>query len=249
MLEPIHDPEKGRMRIGGLVSGSGKSLISIIEQQMEMEANGGSPFEVVAIFTENPKSKAFQIGETYNIPVFSNDIRKYYSSRNKKITDLAVRQDFDREIVRLLEPFRPDILAYAGYVWATTEPLLDAFLGVNAHPADLSIEREGKRVFAGAQGVRDALLAGETEVRTSLHLVSLVIDHGPILIISEPVEVLKEDERSLEERSRHYLRILNEKTRALFPRVMRDIAEGTYKRDENGLLYYGETPIPQGLRL
>jgi hypothetical protein len=38
-------------------------------------------------------------------------------------------------------------------------------------------------------------------------------------------------------------------TRKLFPRVVKDMAEGTYRRDEKGLLYYGDTPIPKGVRL
>jgi len=42
---------------------------------------------------------------------------------------------------------------------------------------------------------------------------------------------------------------LNDMTRKLFPRVVNDIAEGTYRRDEKGLLYYGDTPIPKGVRL
>ena len=36
---------------------------------------------------------------------------------------------------------------------------------------------------------------------------------------------------------------------SLFPRVIKDLAEGTFKRDEKGGLYYGETPIPKGYRI
>jgi hypothetical protein len=38
-------------------------------------------------------------------------------------------------------------------------------------------------------------------------------------------------------------------TRKLFARVVKDIAEGIHRRDDNGLLYYGDTPIPKGVRL
>jgi hypothetical protein len=54
---------------------------------------------------------------------------------------------------------------------------------------------------------------------------------------------------SLEEASRFYLKPLNDMTRDLFPRGVKDIAEGTYRRDEEGLLYYGDLPIPKGVRL
>ena len=249
VLTPIWDPEKGKMRVAGLVSGSGKSLIAIIEAQAQMEGEGKAPYEVVGLFSDNPKSKAEEIGKKYGIPVFTNDIRSFYKSRGKKVTDLRVREEFDREAVAALKSIMPDVLAYAGYVWATTAPLVDAFLGINAHPADLSIMEGDRRKFAGAHGVRDALLAGETALASTAHLVTTQVDGGPILMISEAVHVEQHEGMSMEDMSRHYLRLLNEKTRELFPRVIKDLAEGTFKRDEKGWLYYGETPIPKGYRL
>jgi folate-dependent phosphoribosylglycinamide formyltransferase PurN len=249
MLKQIYDSTKGRMRVAGLVSGSGSSFRTIIEQQIEMQAKGGCPYEVVAIFTDNPKSKTFELGKEFNVPVFLNDIRAYYEKRGRKITDKQVREEYDKETIRLFEPVKPDFLAYAGYVWATTSPLVNAYISVNAHPADLSIEKNGRRTYAGANGVRDALIGGELEVRSTLHLVTTQVDGGPILLISDPVKVDKNSGMSLEEASRFYLRPLNEKIRKLFPRVVKDIAEGTYRRDEKGLVYYGDVPIPKGYRL
>jgi folate-dependent phosphoribosylglycinamide formyltransferase PurN len=189
------------------------------------------------------------MGKEFNVPVFLNDIRAFYEERGKKITDKQVREEYDRETIKLLEPFKPDFLVYAGYVWATTAPLVNAFTGINGHPADLSIIRGGKRAYAGANGVRDALVVGETELRSTLHLVTTEIDHGPILMISEPVMVERGLNFSLDEASREYLKLLNQKMRKLFPRVIKDIAEGTFKRDESGALYYGDRPIPKGYRL
>jgi folate-dependent phosphoribosylglycinamide formyltransferase PurN len=246
MLTPIYNPKKGKMRVAGLVSGSGKSLVKIIEQQLKMEDQGKSTYEVVGIFTENPASKATKIGKEHNVPVFTNDIKGFYESRGKKITDRRVREEFDLETVKALTPLKPDVLVYAGYVWAATSPLVDAFLGVNGHPADLSIVKEGKRAYAGAYGVRDALMAGETELRSTAHLVTTEIDGGPILLISDPVRVEKDRSMNLEESSRYYLKFLNEKIRILFAKVVKDLSEGVIKRDETGMLYYGETPIPKG---
>jgi folate-dependent phosphoribosylglycinamide formyltransferase PurN len=145
MLKPIFDSTKGKMRVAGLFSGSGSSFRTVIEQQIEMQAKGGCPYEVVAVFTDNLKSKALDMGKEFNVPVFLNDIRAFYEERGKKITDKQVREEYDRETIKLLEPFKPDFLVYAGYVWATTAPLVNAFTGINGHPADLSIIRGGKR--------------------------------------------------------------------------------------------------------
>lgn len=249
MLKAIYDAAMGKMRVAGLASGSGASIRTVIEQQVEMQAKGGCPYEVVAVFTDNPKSNVFVMGKEFHVPVFLNDIHAFYEKRGKKISDKKVREEFDRETIKLLEPHKPDFLAYAGYVWATTAPLVHAFTGINGHPADLSIMKDGKRAFAGANGVRDALAAGETELRATLHLVTTEIDHGPILMISEPVRVEKGPDFSLDQASREYLKLVNQKMRKLFPRVIKDIAEGTFKRDEKGALYYGSNPIPNGYRL
>ena len=249
MLKPIYDSTKGKMRVAGLLSGSGSSFRTIIEQQIQMQAKGGCPYEVVGIFSDNPRCKGLDMGKEFNVPVFVNDIRAFYEKRGKKITDKQVREDYDRETINLFKPLRPDFLAYAGYVWATTAPIVNAYIGVNAHPADLSIEKDGRRAYAGANGVRDALMGGESEVRSTLHLVTTQVDGGPILLITDPVKVDKNSGMSLEEASRIYLKALNDKTRKLFPRVVKDIAEGTYRRDEKGLLYYRETPIPKGVKL
>jgi folate-dependent phosphoribosylglycinamide formyltransferase PurN len=248
-LTPLWDFKKGKMRVAGLVSGSGKSLTAIINEQIRIEGKKSAPFEVVGIFSDNPNSKAEEIGREYGIPSFMNDIRAFYKRRGKKITDRRVREEFDREIVQALQPLEPDVLAYAGYVWATTAPLVNAFLGINAHPADLSIMEGTKRKFAGANGVRDALLAGEKTLASTIHLVTTEVDGGPILMISEPVRVEEHEGMSIEDMSRHYLRLLNEKTRALFPRVIKDLAEGIFRRDQEQRLYYNETPIPGGYRL
>jgi hypothetical protein len=42
---------------------------------------------------------------------------------------------------------------------------------------------------------------------------------------------------------------LNDMRRKLFSRVVKDLAEGTYRRDDQGLLFYRDTPIPKGVRL
>ncbi|MGQ9648057.1 MAG: phosphoribosylglycinamide formyltransferase [Thermodesulfobacteriota bacterium] len=247
MRAHLYSPKKGKMRVVGLASGSGKSLLTVIEQQKELDASKGSPYEVVAIFTDNPKSKAREIGEQFDIPVILHDIRAFYAERGAKITDMTVRQTFDLETVKALAPYNAHVALYAGYVWAATAPLVNAFLGINVHPADLSIENDGKRAYAGAHGVRDALLAGEKMLASTAHLVTTEIDGGPILMISKPIAV-DWGKRSLEELEKECLNLLNREARRLFPKVVKAVAEGDFEIDEDGLLYYMGLPIPKGYR-
>jgi len=245
----LFNPNVGKLRVAGLVSGSGKSLISVIERQKELEADSNCNFEVVGVFSDNPFSKAEDLGKTYNIPVCVNDIRAFYKSRNKKLSDLGVRQEFDRTAVRFLKDLNPHIVIYAGYVWTTTEPLLTAFRSVNCHPADLSVESGGHRSYAGANGVRDALLAGETQLHSSFHLVTPIVDHGPILFISEPVDVEGDQDSDLKTRSIKYLRLLNEKSRQLCAWGIEEISKGSFNKDSTGQITYLGNLIPKGYRL
>lgn len=247
MRTPLFDPQQGKMQVVGLISGSGKSLVAVIEQQKNLEKQGYCPYEVVALFSDNPKSKAEEIGKQFQIPVIIRDIRAYCAERGVKITDKKVREAFDTGTVQALSPYQGHVALYAGYVWATTAPLVSAFIGVNVHPADLSVEKGGKRAYAGGNGVRDALAAGEKTVASTAHLVTTQVDGGPILMISRSIPV-DWGKKSFEELEKECLGLLNQEARKLFPRVVRALAEGLFQRDEHGLLYYGDIPIPKGLR-
>ena len=156
---------------------------------------------------------------------------------------------YDQLTADWLKLYQPDVVAYAGYVWATTEALADAFMGVNVHPADLSVVKSECRAYAGAHGVRDALLAGEPEFRSSAHLVTTEVDGGPLLMLSRPVAYEAQKELPLEEASRYYLRLLNQQGRLLFARVIRDMAEGRFQIDDKRNLYHDSNPIPSGICL
>jgi folate-dependent phosphoribosylglycinamide formyltransferase PurN len=249
MSRPLYDPQKGKMRVAGLLSGSGKSLISIIDRQKQLEAKGVCNFEVVGLFSDNTKSQADTIGTSYDLPFFINDIHAFYRDRGKKLKDLETRSEFDRQTLEFLEPLHPDVVVYAGYVWATVEPLVSAFMGINGHPADLRVVRDGRRVYAGANGVADALLAGESQLYSTLHIVSPVIDHGPILLVSEPVIVANDDSMSFHDKMRNCLRLLNERSRELFALAIEEISLGRFLMASNGQIIYNGKPIPEGFQL
>ena len=249
MSTPLYDPQKGKMRVAGLISGSGKSLLSIINKQRELEGSGECNFEVVGVFSDNPKSKAEEIGKTCHIPFLINDIKKFYKQIGAPIKNREVRQKYDLQTVKFLKTLHPDIVVYAGYVWATTEPLLVEFMAINGHPADLRVEKNGHRAYAGANGVGDALVAGEPHLYSTLHLVTPTIDHGPILMVSEPVPVVNQEEISDHDKMRYYLKLLNEKLRELFPKVIDDVSRGRFTMGDDDCLAYNGIPIPNGIQL
>lgn len=257
MLKPLFDNTNGVMRCAGLMSGSGSNLCRILEHGEKLKKEQGqSPFEVVAILTDNPDSKAHEIGKKHDIPVVVNDIRAFYKKHNRPRSDLSLRAEFDKISVELLKPYNIDLAIYAGYMSIVTEPIINAFLGVNVHPADLAVMENGKRKYTGDHAVRDAILAGEKAIHSSTHLVELKVDNGPLFVVSAPVEVVipeglslenPEDVKKIEDYNQE--RLKENGDWVIFPKTVESIARSYYAKDEEGRIYYKDQAIPNGVRL
>ncbi|MDP9193358.1 MAG: hypothetical protein M3P06_16805 [Acidobacteriota bacterium] len=94
------------------------------------------------------------------------------------------RKAFDAETAAMLLPYDVDAVVLLGYLYVITEPLLAAFPDriLNVHDADLALRNaDGGPRYPGLHSTRDAILAGERETRSSVHIVTPQLDAGPIL--------------------------------------------------------------------
>ena len=256
------------MRVACFMSGSGTNTRRIIERSHERDAS----YAVVLIFTDvrddrldeegNKICRAKDITEEYGIAYECIDILDFYHERghtSKK--DLSLRPEFDRLVVKRVEPYRVDLIVLGGYMSIQTAPLLERYEGkiVNVHPADLSITKGGERRYVGMHTVRDAILDGEKTLRSSSHIVREKVDHGEILVISKPVPVhlpqgvtvdrLRENKklrrRIVEE---HQDRLKREGDWVVYPLTVQMIGEGRLALGE-GIIYLDGKPMPNGIRL
>ena len=253
-LIKLHDPADGQMRVVGLMSGSGSNLRKILEAEKQFDVEKGqSPFTMVAIFSDSYDSNAPEIGKDFDLPVVIRDKKGFYAAREKSLRDLVVRAEFDRENVRALEPFEATVAAYGGYMSIATAPLMDAFLGVNVHPADLSIMDGGWRKYTGDNAVLDAILGGEPELRSSTHIIEPEVDGGRLLMVSRPLKVvLPRGFASFagpEVANGHQERLKKVGDWDIFPKTLQYLAEGRYSKDSEGSLYFDGDSIPEGVRL
>ncbi|MBI4361135.1 hypothetical protein HY572_05175 [Candidatus Micrarchaeota archaeon] len=225
------------LRVAILMSGKGSVAKSILES----EENGRS-YQVVCIFTDNPKSNAKALAKKFKIPCEENDLVAFYKKKGKPKSDLSLRAEFDSITIRKLRRHDPDVLAFAGYMAIASTVLVNAFLGINVHPADLSIANEtGKRKYAGAHAVRDAILAGEKQLRATTHVVSEEVDGGPILMRSNPVAVKlpkgfdPQNKTQVEKVAlQHQERLKKAGDFVIFPQTLKGIADGTLRPSTNG---------------
>ena len=256
-LEELYHPKSERMRVAGLMSGSGSNLRKIIENGRRLEAKEGrAPYQVVVIFSENPTSNAEKIGNDYGIPVVVRDLGNFYKERGKSRRDLSVRAEFDKETVEALKPFSVNVAAYAGYMSIVTVPLINAFLGINVHPADLSLMNGIKRRYTGDHAVRDAIVAGEKQLRASTHIIEPQVDYGRILMISAPLLVNlpegfdvdnKDQVNAISDQHQNKLKEIGDWV--IFPKTLEFLADGRYSQDEQSNLYFDNKAIPKGVRL
>ncbi len=254
-LQPLYDSKKGIMQVAGLMSGSGTNLRRIIEQEVYLRQNSSSPYHVAVIFSDTPESNAATIGKEHDIPVVVNDKKLFYKNRGKPLRDLTVRAEFDSLTVEMLKPYNINVAAYAGYMSIATMPLINAFLGINVHPADLSILNEqGKPKYVGDHVVRDAILAGEKNIYSTTHIISGDVDCGQILMVSSPIEVILENfdstvpQNVVDAEKSNQDRLKKDGDWIIFPKTILDIAQGRFSF-YRGVLCYDEKPVPHGLRL
>jgi len=257
-LKPLHDPAEGPLRIVGLMSGSGTNLRRILEHQEHLTHEAGRPvYEVAAIFSDAWNSKAVEIGRDHDLPVLVRDLRAWLKKRGIPRSDLKRREEFDCATVEALRPFRAKAAAYAGYMSLATPPLIQAWLGVNVHPADLSVTLpDGKRKWTGAHAVADAIAAGEKFLHSSTHLIEPECDMGRLFMISAalPVEIpagadLSNPATLDQVASQNQDRLKQKGDWIIFPRTLEAIARGQFQTDSAGNFYFQGQPIPQGLRL
>jgi len=255
-LTPIHDPENGKLRCVGLMSGSGTNLRRILEHREKLRAERGEvPFDVVAVFSDSRKSSAQEIAAEYDLPFVMRDIRAFYKKRGLKRMDLSNRPLFDTETLKALAPFEARVAIYAGYMSVASELLINAFMGINVHPGDLSQEIEGKRRWVGDHAVRDAILAGQTHISSSTHIIEPQVDGGRLFMISAPLAVDIPPDMNMNDpegikliEAHNQMRLKENGDWIIFPKTIEYIADGRFALDESGHMCFDGQPLPHGLR-
>jgi len=274
---PIHDPSQGPASVAAFMSGSGTNITRLLELERTLQERGESSFHVSVIVTDcadasrcNARKIASEFG---GLPLVELDIRDFYRERGLKRISLATqegyqaREEWTRELERLLRPFAPDMGAYGGFVPLTN--ICRTFPCINVHPGDLSVIVNGKPYLVGLHTVpiKRAILMGLHELRSSTILATpytekLEMDEGPVLLISEPLPIELPDEETpdslsspdkedLLERvaSEHQDRLKEVGDWVVFPLTVRLAAEGRFALDGEGRVFFDGVPVEHGVRL
>jgi phosphoribosylglycinamide formyltransferase-1 len=160
------------LKLGIMASGNGSNF-EVIAQAI---ADGKINAKIQVLIYNNPDAKAAIKAEKWGVESVLLNHRDYKS-----------REKFDSKIVQILQQYDVKFVIMAGWMRLVTQVLIDAFPQrmINIHPSLLPS-------FKGVQAVEQALAARVKITGCTVHLISLEVDSGEILI-QAAVPVLPED--------------------------------------------------------
>jgi phosphoribosylglycinamide formyltransferase-1 len=148
-------------KLGVLISGRGSNLRAIHRATLD----GTLEAEVVCVISNVPEAAGIAWAEAEGLPA--------YRLRSKGVA----REEFDKELVAILERHQVDLVCLAGYMRLLSAPFIERFRGriLNIHPSLLP-------AFPGMNGIEEAYAAGVRETGCTVHHVDEGLDTGPVLL-------------------------------------------------------------------
>ncbi|MEL6494702.1 MAG: phosphoribosylglycinamide formyltransferase [Cyanobacteria bacterium J06623_7] len=164
--------ERSPIKLGIMASGSGTNFAAVAQAI----ADGKLEAEIKVVIYNNPNARVKEKAEEYGVPTILIDHRQY-----------STRENLDREIVAKLQAYGVNWVVMAGWMRITTQVLLDSYPQriINIHPSLLPS-------FKGIRAIDQALAAKVKITGCTVHLVSLEVDSGEI-IMQAAVPVLDND--------------------------------------------------------
>jgi phosphoribosylglycinamide formyltransferase 1 len=150
--------------LGVMASGSGSNFEAVARS-----IDCGNLNAKIAVLIHNkPAIQAIDRAQQRGIPTVFLDHRNY-----------PTREELDRAIVATFQSHQVECVVMAGWMRVITQVLIDAFVDrvINIHPSLLPS-------FPGIRSIEQALAAKVKITGCTVHLVSLEVDSGPILVQS-----------------------------------------------------------------
>lgn len=168
----MSDPKNIRSRFVILISGQGSNMQAIVQACQ----TGACSADVAAVIA----SRAQTAGLTWAAEQGIQTIGLAH-------TDFSSRESFDAALAESIDRFEPDYVLLAGFMRVLTPGFVEHYVGrlVNIHPSLLP-------AFPGLHTHAQAIATGVQSHGCTVHFVTPVLDHGPI-IAQGVVPVLHDD--------------------------------------------------------
>ncbi len=168
----MSDPFFLRKRFVILISGQGSNMQKIVASCLADRC----PADVLAVISNRPASTGLKWASERGI-----------ATQVVSHTDFSNRNTFDAALKSIIDQYSPDYVLLAGFMRVLTPEFVQHYAGrlVNIHPSLLP-------AFPGLHTHAQAIAKGVQAHGCTVHFVTPVLDHGPI-IAQGVVPVLSED--------------------------------------------------------
>jgi phosphoribosylglycinamide formyltransferase-1 len=147
-------------RVALLISGGGSNMLTLVR-----DMQGDHPARPILVASNDPRAGGLFKAADLGIPTLAIDHRAY-----------PTRAAFEAALLEPLLTAEPDILCLAGFMRILTPAFVEHFKGrmLNIHPSLLPL-------YPGLHTHQRAIDAGDAHAGCTVHLVTPVLDDGPIL--------------------------------------------------------------------
>ena len=190
---PVCADRSGPLSVVALFSGGASG----VRYLLDVDRHNGTNYEIAAGIADSREIPGIEVLNKGNVPV---EIILDRAGTSGGTGDNETGSDYFREVTEAVDRYEPDIVLLSGFMRIVREPLLSEYRGriFNVHPADLRLKEGGSRKYRGTDTVYRAIVSGEEEIRSTVHLVTAGVDEGPLLVVSEPLPINREIVRTFE---------------------------------------------------
>lgn len=213
ITERLIDHYKTHPNAAILLSGAGSNARSLLCHPTLSES-----YNIIAVCTDNPASNARNIATEYDLEcvvepadkfIDTSDREAYFDKLGSRLGDLGVTAAF-----------------YAGFMKISTPKFCENILGVNVHPADLTIiDYSGLPLYRGIDALVE-MRKNEGKVAATVHVVDSLVDSGTALSITKSI-IPFNGESNVDLHSR-----LKNEEHQVFPETLVMLGEGQLTHDD-----------------
>ncbi len=133
-------------KIGWFSTGRGAGSRGLLKSTQDAIKSGELNAKIEFVFCSRergetePTDQYLDMVKDYGIPLVSYSYQRYRKSRNLPNPDPNEplpqwRIDYDNDVLKMLDKFRPDLVVLAGFMLITTPVMCDKYEIINLHPA------------------------------------------------------------------------------------------------------------------
>ena len=171
------------LTIGWFSTGRGEGSRQLLQVAIKYIQSGEINGKIIFVFSNREPNEStetdlfFELVEGYHIPLICFSSKNFKATKRENAIDISqYRLNYDREVMKRLQDFKPDICVLAGYMLIVGDEMCSKYKMVNLHPA----------LPDGPTGSwRDViwnLIENEAEESgIMMHLATPELDRGPVI--------------------------------------------------------------------